>query len=107
MRLLYAIFSIIGAAGASAASGSLILARNDVTELSNFAQTLGLSETQIQSLEVKYSQATTRSTIVEVACLAAQLCLGTDQVDTTPVNQTIVEENWYFRCPKNYTLHSI
>ncbi|KAH8590926.1 hypothetical protein B0O99DRAFT_598706 [Bisporella sp. PMI_857] len=83
-----------GAFGAAAASHPQIGASPNITELKNFAQTLGLTAADVRSLKDKYAQRTETSTIVEVACLAAQLLLGADQVDTAPLNQSTVEENW-------------
>jgi hypothetical protein len=93
-----------GAFGAAAASHPQIGASPNIIELKNFAQTLGLTAADVRSLEDKYAQRTETSTIVEVACLAAQLLLGADQVDTAPLNQSTVEENWYVRYPRKQLL---
>lgn len=34
------------------------------------------------------------SGLISLACQSAQLCLGSDSVDTIPLNQTTVDANW-------------
>ena len=34
------------------------------------------------------------SKLIKLACLSAEICLGADSVDTTPVHQTEVDNNW-------------
>lgn len=51
-----------------------------------------LSSSQVEELRVKRDG--NSSTNLELACLAAQTALGVDQVDTSPLNQTVVDENW-------------
>ncbi|KAM4066423.1 FAD binding domain-containing protein [Hirsutella rhossiliensis] len=38
------------------------------------------------------------ASVLQRACKAAQDSLGADQVDTSPLNQTIVEDNWSLSC---------
>ncbi|TVY91044.1 Bifunctional solanapyrone synthase, partial [Lachnellula willkommii] len=85
-----------GAAGGSLGAGNTnILAREDnVTAFSNFAKTLGLSDADITTLGDKHANVTA----LERACMIAQCSLGTAEVDTTPVNLTIVDENWSETC---------
>lgn len=40
-------------------------------------------------------QNTSPATAAAKACLAAQEAFGTDSVSLTPVNQTIIDVNWY------------
>jgi len=98
MKPFYCTVGALLTAATGAAAGSLgagnrnIWARGDnVTAFSNFAKALGLSDADIKSLGDKQAQATA----TELACMTAHHCLGTAQVDTTPVNSTIVDENWY------------
>ncbi|KAK4154503.1 hypothetical protein C8A00DRAFT_14367 [Chaetomidium leptoderma] len=48
----------------------------------------------MRSLATRYALATTPAEIVEVACLTALSSLGDAQVDTLPLNNAIVQENW-------------
>lgn len=90
MKSFYGIYGIVGALGATTASTFQIQPRDNATEFTRFAQDIGLPAAQIESVRVKFSQATK----VELACLTAQFLIGIDNVDTVPLNETIVEENW-------------
>lgn len=60
----------------------------------SFGRSLGLDSRKIQSLAAKYALATTPAEVVEVACLTALAALGEAQVDTRPLNNATVQENW-------------
>lgn len=60
-------------------------------DFESFCQSLGLSTSDVDTLWAKVTRGTAD---VEVACLTAQASLGDGQVDTTPLNQTVVSENW-------------
>ncbi|KAK3984531.1 FAD binding domain-containing protein [Cladorrhinum sp. PSN332] len=73
-----------------------IFARQD--DFVTFAKSLEVPEPQIKSLSTSLSAAKTSSAILGVACLTAQLLLGEARVDTTPLNQAVVQENWSQTC---------
>lgn len=79
--------------GASAA-GALAVSTSDVTKFSSFAQGLGLSPANTRTLAAQYAKAGNPVAILNIACLTAQGVLGTENVDTLPLNQTTVEVNW-------------
>jgi hypothetical protein len=60
----------------------------------SFGRGLGLSPRKVQHLAAKYAAATTPAEVVEVACLTALAALGEAQVDTRPLNNATVQENW-------------
>ncbi|KAJ5803991.1 CAZyme family AA7 [Penicillium psychrosexuale] len=76
------------AAGAQAASTS------NVPKFTSFAQDLGLSAANTRALAARYAKADDSVAILNVACLTAQGVLGAANVDTSPLNQTIVDVNW-------------
>ena len=78
--------------GASAAGA--LATPSDVTKFSSFAQRLGLSSADTRTLAEQYAKAGDPVAILNVACLTAQGVLGTENVDTSPLNQTAVEVNW-------------
>ncbi|KAI1836200.1 CAZyme family AA7 [Penicillium roqueforti] len=80
------------AAGAQAASTS------NVTKFTSFAQNLGLSAANTRALAARYAKADDSVAILNVACLTAQGVLGAANVDTSPLNQTIVDVNWSESC---------
>ena len=41
------------------------------------------------------------SALIKLACLSAEICLGADSVDTTPVNTTEVDNNWSVAPPSS------
>ena len=63
-----------------------------------FVQSLQLPSTQapalISNLEAAHNGSEPTSSPVELACKAAQVCLGSGSVETTPVNLTEVDANW-------------
>jgi hypothetical protein len=79
--------------GASAA-GALAASTSDVTKFSSFAQRLGLSTANTRTLAAQYAKAGDPVAILNIACLTAQGVLGTENVDTSPLNQTTVDANW-------------
>ena len=48
------------------------------------------------------------SVLIKLACLSADVCLGADSVETTPMNNTEVDSNWYvpFLLVKSHKLRS-
>ncbi|KAJ5816164.1 CAZyme family AA7 [Penicillium robsamsonii] len=83
--------------GASAA-GALAASTSDVTKFSSFAQRLGLSTANTRTLAAQYAKAGDPVAILNIACLTAQGVLGTENVDTLPLNQTTVDANWSESC---------
>lgn len=63
-------------------------------DFATFAKDIKISETQIKSLATSLASAKTSSAILAVACLTAQVVLGGPQVDTTPLDQAVVKDNW-------------
>lgn len=62
----------------------------------DFYTNIGISALESQTLSSTFQQAKSRNnSLVKVACQTAQLALPRSQVDTAPLNQTIVDENWY------------
>jgi hypothetical protein len=67
-------------------------ARNHTQEdFESFCKGLGLSTPDIDTL---WDKLATGTADIEVACLTAQAVLGEAQVEITPLNQTLVNENW-------------
>ncbi|OTB15927.1 hypothetical protein K445DRAFT_317556 [Daldinia sp. EC12] len=67
-------------------------------EFETFYTSIGLSKEQAETLKEKYGVETPKAKSLEAACTAAQLSLGNSQVDTSPLNQTVVGENWSKAC---------
>lgn len=59
-----------------------------------FGQEIGLSHGQIETLGQQYAKASSDADILQVACLVAEAAIGQGYVETSPLNQTVVEENW-------------
>ncbi len=59
-----------------------------------FGKSLGLDALKVQSLAATYVLATTPAGLLEVACLTAVSALGDAQVDTRPLNNATIQENW-------------
>ncbi|KAK8139361.1 6-hydroxy-D-nicotine oxidase [Apiospora sp. TS-2023a] len=55
-------------------------------------KTVAKASENIRSERLDYAET------VDAACKAAELALGSDTVDTAPLNQTVVEENWSQAC---------
>lgn len=81
---------LIGALAAAAQATST----SNVTKFTSFAQNLGLSAANTRALAARYAKADDSVAILNVACLTAQGVLGAANVDTSPLNQTIVDVNW-------------
>ncbi|KGO64138.1 FAD linked oxidase, N-terminal [Penicillium italicum] len=64
----------------------------------SFAQGLGLSSADTRTLAAQYAKAGDSVAILNIACLTARGVLGTESVDTLPLNQTIVDVNWSESC---------
>ncbi|OQE18060.1 hypothetical protein PENFLA_c022G04951 [Penicillium flavigenum] len=73
------------------AAGALAASTSDVTKISSFAQRFGLSTADTRTLAAKYAKAGDPVAILNIVCLTAQGVLGTENVDTSPLNQTTVE----------------
>lgn len=72
--------------------------------LPDFCLSIGLSEEDsilVQSkLEGKPPTDTTQpNLLLDVCCLTARLLLGLEKVDLSPLNQTVVSENWHVLIP--------
>ncbi|KAH7324355.1 hypothetical protein B0I35DRAFT_449346 [Stachybotrys elegans] len=65
-------------------------------EMSAAAPELGLDVAQVKSLSSQIDVA--KFPAVYAACTVAQLVLGQVQVDTVPLNQTVVDGNWSEAC---------
>lgn len=68
--------------------------RRDNAHLKAFARSLGLSNIDIRDLSDRYSKAENGPKTIDLACLTAQDALGEGQVNTPPLNQTVVDANW-------------
>ncbi|KAI0145348.1 FAD-binding domain-containing protein [Xylariaceae sp. FL1272] len=68
----------------------------------SFHDSLGLSEAQAQllrrSFEESNGKALTSEQALQMACLAGQMALGEDNVDLSPLKQTLAGENWSLSC---------
>lgn len=64
------------------------------TNFVSFGKTVGLSESAIQNLGDKFAQISNPTTALAIACETAQILFGVAQVEATPVDQTVVDENW-------------
>ncbi|KAI1119977.1 FAD-binding domain-containing protein [Nemania abortiva] len=71
-------------------------------QFDSFCTSIGLSNSNAQALKSKYDQASegglTATKSLDLACLAAQLSLGEDNVDVSPVNKTLAGGNWSQTC---------
>ncbi|OTA83396.1 hypothetical protein M434DRAFT_400692 [Hypoxylon sp. CO27-5] len=72
------------------------------TDILSFLGSVGLSSSQSHTIKSQFdaalSNASNSSDILSVACQASQESLGAEQVDTSPLNQTLVDENWSLSC---------
>ncbi|KAI0096162.1 FAD-binding domain-containing protein [Nemania sp. FL0031] len=68
----------------------------------SFCNSIGLSGPSAQTLKARFDEANKHGLTVAVsrdlACLAAQLSLGQDNVDVSPINQTLASKNWSQTC---------
>lgn len=72
--------------------GSNAPAKNGTrAEFESFCQSLGLSNSDV---DVLWDKLSTGTSDIEAACLTAQTTLGEVQVDVTPLNKTVVNDNW-------------
>ncbi|KAK8026555.1 FAD linked oxidase-like protein [Apiospora marii] len=62
-----------------------------------FCSSLALSASQVQCLKDEIAQSASGSGL-EQACRAAEMALGHDRVDTSPLDETVVHENWSQAC---------
>jgi hypothetical protein len=65
-----------------------------VADFASFGEEIGLSKSIIQALGDEFARASHPVQALAVACRTARKCLGEAQVETIPVDQTIVEINW-------------
>ncbi|KAI0103466.1 FAD-binding domain-containing protein [Daldinia grandis] len=70
---------------------------NTIAEFKSFCHGLRLLDTDTELLTQEFSRATPDG-ILDVACTTARFALGERQVDTAPLNQTVVNENWSQTC---------
>ncbi|GAP85194.1 putative fad linked oxidase-like protein [Rosellinia necatrix] len=73
-------------------------AGTNTADLESLGRALGLPEITIQDLGGQYARANTSAGVLDVACLTAKYALGPDEVETAPINHTIVEINWSEAC---------
>ena len=77
--------------------------------ITRFINSLDLPLPQAQYLTLKLGHDSTlevflngkehdASALLQLACLSAEIGLGADSVDTTPVDHTEVESNWFVFC---------
>jgi hypothetical protein len=60
-----------------------------------FFSRVGITVLEAQSIEPQISQAKGRhESLAGLACRTFQLALSENEVDTLPLNQTVVAENW-------------
>ncbi|KAI8963317.1 FAD-binding domain-containing protein [Daldinia sp. FL1419] len=73
--------------------------RDNMSEKSKtFSTAIGLSEAQAETLKDKHGVETTNANSLQAACTAVGLSIGDSKVDTSPLNQTVVGENWSKAC---------
>ena len=84
---------ILALSTSTRANDGQILARTDAGFVV-FGKSIGLSELAVRTLGDKSANISNSVEALTVACQTAQESLGAVQVDTTPLNQTIVDENW-------------
>ncbi|KAI1413414.1 Glucooligosaccharide oxidase [Hypoxylon sp. FL1857] len=72
------------------------------SDILSFLHDIGLSNSQSRTIESRYHAALNNGSapgeILGVACQAAQESLGTTQVNLTPFNQALANENWSLSC---------
>ncbi|KAI1178067.1 FAD-binding domain-containing protein [Nemania sp. FL0916] len=93
MRPIYAIIVPTCIISASATRVDVKLA-----DFEAFGQTLGLSESSIESVGDRYARASATDNVLDIACLTAKLALQPGEVETAPINQTVIEVNWSEAC---------
>ncbi|KAI1651485.1 FAD-binding domain-containing protein [Daldinia loculata] len=99
LSLLSIVGSDIVLADSTSQTSAYLEFRDNMSEkFEAFYNSIGLSEAQAGTLKEKYGIETTDANSVEAACTAAQLSLGASIVDTSPLNQTVVGENWSKAC---------
>ncbi|KAJ8131493.1 hypothetical protein O1611_g2129 [Lasiodiplodia mahajangana] len=68
-------------------------------EFESFCHGLGLSDLGARTLREKYNKTDLTATrLLDLACLAAQLSIGHDNVDVPPINEALAAENWSQTC---------
>ncbi|TVY80671.1 FAD-dependent monooxygenase yanF [Lachnellula suecica] len=78
--------------------GSTIVGKQKNVDIETFGYNLGLPESEVKALANIYEEASTPSDVLRLACQTAKLCLGQAQVNLSPLNQTLVDENWSETC---------
>lgn len=65
-------------------------------DFQSFCSSIGLSDEQASGLKPMLGTNSDNSSdaALQIACQTAQVSLGTEQVNISPLNQTVVEENW-------------
>ncbi|KAF3025914.1 hypothetical protein E8E14_014901 [Neopestalotiopsis sp. 37M] len=68
----------------------------------SFAKRIGLSDSQAKVLQVRHASSSSNDSQLDAnlkaACQAAQLSLGSDQVENPPEKDSLVEKNWSLAC---------
>ncbi|KAH6701360.1 hypothetical protein BKA61DRAFT_561607 [Leptodontidium sp. MPI-SDFR-AT-0119] len=88
---------ILALSTSTRANDGQILARTNAA-FAVFGKSIGLSELAVRTLGDKSANISNSVEALTVACQTAQESLGAAQVDTTPLNQTVVDENWSETC---------
>ena len=95
----------LASAASPDAGGRQIHKRGIMNKIAPFVQSLDIPSSQAEHLTATLDHDPNleaclkgknydTSSLVKLACLSAEVCLGADSVDTTPVNQTEVDNNW-------------
>ncbi|KAM7210774.1 hypothetical protein V8F06_013852 [Rhypophila decipiens] len=95
MRTNFLIIGVFFATALSMESPDIFPRQDD---FATFAKDIQVPETQINSLSKNLASARTSTAILTLACLTAQVVLGGSQVDTAPLDQAVVKDNWSQTC---------
>lgn len=85
--------SILAAALLAEVSSATNNTWSNSTGFEELLKTVGVPASDSAALTQLYHDG--NSSQLGLACSTAQAAIGTASVDTTPLNQTIVDENWY------------
>ncbi|KAI1139188.1 Glucooligosaccharide oxidase [Hypoxylon sp. FL0543] len=100
--LLYGSTAVASTSAAAKVSAAASQPTNMSADILSFLGSIGLSSSQSQTLKGRYDAAlgngSSPGEILGVACQAAQESLGTAQVNISPLNQTLADENWSLSC---------
>lgn len=77
-----------------AASTSLHTRAATDADFAAFGRSIGLSESSVETLGIQYAQISNSVDALTVACQTARASLGEAQVEASPGDDDIVDENW-------------